>query len=87
MKGDTYDKLKKYEGIMDCAEKCGYVRITASQLKEVGDCYEETFGTPLTRQQKTCGNCIRKAVVALYAEYKKYKNSPWGKRKDNADID
>ena len=87
MTGEVYDKLKPYEGVMDCAEKCGYVRLNARQADELSVLYGETFGKPFTRQQRTCGTCLRKAVVQLYQEYKKYKNSPWGKRKENADQD
>ena len=85
MKGDTYKKLKKYEGAMQCAATCGYIRLSMTQVSEFADLYEQTFWKALTRQQRTCGHCLQKAAVALWNEYQRYKNSPWGKKIDNAD--
>lgn len=85
MKGETYKKLKEYEGIMQVAANCGYVRMTRPQTEEFSALYEEVYGKPMTRQQKTCGRCLQKAVVGVWTEYQKYKSSPWGKKIDGVE--
>lgn len=82
MKGETYKKLKELEKQMNIAATCGYIRITAPQVALLAECYEEAFGRALTRSQKTCGHCLKKAAVELYNDYLKYKNSPRGKKID-----
>lgn len=82
MKGETYKKLKELEKPMEIAAKCGYIRITAPQVALLAECYEEAFGRALTRSQRTCSHCLKKAAVELYNDYLKYKNSPRGKKID-----
>lgn len=90
MKGETYKKLKELEKPMEIAATCGYIRITAPQVALLAECYEEAFGRALTRSQRTCSHCLKKAAVELYNDYLKYKNSPRGKKIDkeeNADTE
>lgn len=85
MKGETYKKLKELEKPMEIAATCGYIRITAPQVALLAECYEEAFGRALTRSQRTCSHCLKKAAVELYNDYLKYKNSPRGKKIDKED--
>lgn len=82
MKGETYKALKKFEGAMQVAKTCGYIRLTSTQVMELAQLYNEAFGKELTRSQKTCGHCLQRVAVALYDEYLKYKNSPRGRKID-----
>lgn len=87
MKAETYRKVKDIEKQLRIAAECGYIRVTATQAALLAECYEEAFGRALTRSQRTCGNCLKKAAVELYNDYLKYKSSPHGKKIDNENAD
>ena len=90
MKAETYKKLKELEKPMVIAATCGYIRMTAPQVALLAECYEEAFGKALTRSQKTCGHCLKKAAVDLYNDFIKYEKSPSGKhidKEENADTE
>lgn len=83
MKTEVYKKLKKYEGQLNSALRCGYARLTSPQLNEISDILNEHRGTALTRQERSCSHCLLQTLKRLGEEFYKFKDSPWGKKADN----
>ena len=80
MTTSTYKTLEPYKTRLGYTKTVGYGRFDRQELAVFFQAYKETFGTELTRAQKGCPHCIKKALTALYDELEKFEKCPAGRK-------
>lgn len=74
--------MKPFEEQMMKAHTTGWVRMTKQQLEVYAPLYEQASGKPFTQSQRNCPRCVINALRDGWTLYKKYKDSPAGRKVD-----
>lgn len=72
MNRDNFEKLQKWENVLNNAVKKSFIHLSTSEFNEIASIYDSIY-TPLTRQQRNCNSCRLTALQKLGKDYFAFK--------------